>query len=276
MKVMRGMLGIGVVLMFLASCNFGKPETKVEPDIFTDTVLYEMKTIRERAKDCSTGPDSTCTMAEISYPVFKGQDALNDTLKNRLLNLGANGDEKPDSSFQTMISTFFKSYEEYKKDDERKNIAFDLQEYAQVVNQDSCLIAIRYGTYSFSGGAHGSGFDAFINWNPKTKKVVYLNDILLPNSEKELNIIGERIFRKDEKLADNASLEQDYFFKDNKFALNENYLFTPTGIRFLYNEYEIKPYVAGQTELNIPWAQLRTLIKPHSVVAQYIEKNAGI
>ena len=273
---MRGIFLLGVVLIFLASCEFGKPAPKVEPDVFKDTVLYEMKTIRERAKDCNTGPDSTCTTAEISYPVFKGQDALNDTLKNRLLNLGANSDEKPDSSLQAMISTFFKSYEEFKKDDERKNISFDLQEYAQVVNQDSCLIAIRYGSYTFSGGAHGSGFDAFINWNPKTKKVVYLNDILLPNSEKELNIIAERIFRKDENLVDTASLEQDYFFKDNKFALKENYLFTPTGIRFLYNEYEIKPYVAGQTELDIPWEQIKTLIKPRSVVAQYIKKDAGI
>ena len=273
---MRALLLLCFVLMIFASCEFGKPYAPGKPDVFTDTVLYEMKTIRERAKDCNTGPDSTCTMAEISYPVFKGQDALNDTVKNRLLNLWVNGDEKADSSLQAMISTYFKSYEDFKKEDERKNISFDLEEYAQVINQDSCLIAIGYGGYTYSGGAHGSGFDAFINWNPKTKKVVYLNDVLLPNSEKELNKIAERIFRENENLADTASLEQDYFFKDNKFALNENYLFTPVGVRFLYNEYEIKPYAAGQTKLVIPWTELKALIKPLSVVAPYIKKDAGI
>lgn len=276
MKGTREVLLLGVIMTAFTACRFGTPVTKVKPNIFTDTVLYEMKTIRERAKDCNAGPGSTCTMAEISYPVFKGQDALNDTIRNRLLNLWVNDDEKADSSLQAMVSTYFKSYEEFKKEDERKNISFELEEYARVVNQDSCLIAIRYGGYIFSGGAHGSAFDAFINWNPKTKKSVYLKDILLPGAYAQLSKVAERIFRKNEKLKDTSSLELDYFFEGYKFALNQNYLFTPTGIRFLYNEYEIKSYAAGQTELDIPWAQIKTLIKPQSVVAQYIKKDAGI
>jgi hypothetical protein len=46
----------------------------------------------------------------------------------------------------------------------------------------------------------------------------------------ELTKIAEQIFRKNEKLTDTSSLARDYFFKDNKFALNENYSITPAGI----------------------------------------------
>ncbi|OOQ61765.1 DUF3298 and DUF4163 domain-containing protein [Mucilaginibacter pedocola] len=276
---MTGMRGIWlgcVTLIALAGCEFGKPAKKVEPDSFTDTVGYEMKTIHDRAKDCGTRPDSTCTTATINYPLFKGQDALNDTLQSRLINLYVNGDEKPDSSLSAMVATYLTKYDEFKKDDERKDMFFELTEYAKVVSQDSALVAIEYGGYTYQGGAHGSSFTGFLNWDPKTKKALYLEDVLQPNTQKQLNKIGERIFRKNENLKDTASLEQDYFFEDAKFVLNENYLFTPVGIKFLYNEYEIKPYAAGQTELVIPWAELKTLLKPTSVVAHYLIKNAGI
>ena len=59
--------------------------------------------------------------------------------------------------------------------------------------------------------------------------------------------------------------------KDNQFALNNNFLITPLGLRFLYNQYEIKPYSAGQTVLFIPYAKIKSLLLPHTVVSQYIK-----
>lgn len=266
----------GFVLMFFASCEFGKPPKETKPDIFADTVTYTMQAVHERAKDCGNLPDSSCTVVQMSYPLFKGQPALNDSVKNRLLHIFISGDEKADTSLNAMATTLLNGYYTFKKNDERKDMFFTLDTYAKVIKQDSSLIAIEYGGYTYQGGAHGSDFTGFINWNPKTKKEIYLEDVLLPNTQRQLSKIAERIFRKDEKLKDTSSLEQDYFFEDNKFALNENYSFTPLGIRFLYNQYEIKPYAAGQTELFIPWADLKTLIKPGSVAAQYIKKDAGI
>ena len=55
------------------------------------------------------------------------------------------------------------------------------------------------------------------------------------------------------------------------FALNDNFLVTPVGIRFLYNEYEIKSYAEGQTELLIPYNKIKSLLRPQSVVSQYLK-----
>jgi hypothetical protein len=208
--------------------------------------------------------------------VFKEQPALNDAVKSKLLNIFISGDEKKDSSLAIMAMNFLEEYDDFKKDDERKDMFFTMDTYAKVVNQDSNLVAMEYGGYTYQGGAHGADFTGFINWNPKTKKAVFLKDILTEGSYPALSKIAEGIFRKNEKLQPNQSLEQNYFFEKNKFALNENYLFTPMGVRFLYNQYEIKPYAAGQTELLIPWEQIKTLIRPRAVVAQYIKKDAGI
>ncbi|MEB0249576.1 RsiV family protein, partial [Mucilaginibacter sp. 5B2] len=68
----------------------------------------------------------------------------------------------------------------------------------------------------------------------------------------------------------------DYFFDKNIFKLNENYSITPIALRFMYNQYEIKPYASGQTELLIPYSEISKLMRPQSVASQYLHKNAGI
>jgi hypothetical protein len=123
--------------------------------------------------------------------------------------------------------------------------------------------------YSFQGGAHGSSLTMFMNWDAKSSKVIKLNEILIDNYQHPLDSIGEKIFRTQEKLSDTEPLKINYFFAKDKFALNDNFLITPTGLRFLYNEYDIKPYAGGKTELFIPYAQIQLLLRPNSVVSQY-------
>ena len=107
--------------------------------------------------------------------------------------------------------------------------------------------------------------------NTKTNKKLALTDLINNNKQDSLKILAEAIFRNNEKLADNASLANDYFFKDSKFKLNNNFLVTPSGIRFLYNVYEIKPYEAGTTDLFISYAQIKSLLRSNTVVSQYIK-----
>ncbi len=123
----------------------------------------------------------------------------------------------------------------------------------------------------FRAGAHGAYLAHFINWNSHANKKITLSDIFVKGYREPLDKIAEKIFRKDEKLSDTATLADDYFFENNKFRLNENFMITPLGIRFLYNEYEIKPYSAGQTNLVIPYIRIKSLLRPHTVVSQYIK-----
>ncbi|MES2064783.1 MAG: DUF3298 domain-containing protein [Bacteroidota bacterium] len=272
MKVTSFML---LAALGLSSCKWGEPQKQAPPAIFTDTVAYTYQAIHERAADCGSKPDSACTVVDIKYPVFKGTPVLNDTVKHKLLNIFMLG-EKPDTSLSSLAKNFLKSYTDAKKDDPRTEMFYTLESYVKVIRQDSALLALEYGGYSYQGGAHGGSFTGFVNWNVKTDKPVTLGDILVDGYKPQLTKIAEKIFRKDEKLTDTSSLANDYFFKDNKFALNENYSITPAGIRFVYNQYEIKPYAAGQTELIIPYSQLKTLMRPKSAASQYIHKNAGI
>jgi hypothetical protein len=264
-----------LAVLCLSACQWNRQVKKDDHDYFTDTLAYTSQNLHKRAADCGNKADSACTVVQIVYPLFKNQPVLNDTITHKLLNTFMLG-EKPDTGLNAMATAFLKSYTDSKKTDPRSQMFYTLDLYAKVIRQDSALLTLEYGGYSFQGGAHGASFTGFVNWDVKTRKTVTLDDIMISGYKEKLNYVAEKIFRKNEQLADTSSLARDYFFKDNKFALNKNYAITPTGIRFVYNQYEIKPYAAGQTELVLPYSQIRTLMKPRSVASQYIKINAGI
>jgi hypothetical protein len=266
MKV-RGILFLAIAFG-LSSCQWGKPNNP-KADTTKDTLAYTYKTIKERAADCGNKPDSGCTVVKIIYPIFNDQSTLNDTINYKLANLFTF--DKTSTDLQEYTKRFLAGYDRFRKHDKRSSLFFTLDNHAKILRQDSSLTTLEISGYSFQGGAHGNSITTFINWNTKSEKNIYLKDILKDNYKAQLTAIADTIFRKQEKLSDTASLANDYFFKDNKFALNENFSITPLGIKFLYNQYEIKPYAAGQTDLFIPYARIRSLLKPNTVITQYLK-----
>jgi len=260
-----------VFVLLMSACMWGTPK-KQAPAITTDTLVYSYKTIKQRASDCGNKPDSGCTVATVTYPEFKNAKILNDSVKNTLFNLFWN-DTTPeaDTDIKKYASQFINVDKKSKNSPYVKGRIFTLQSSAKVVRQDSSLTTLEIGGYMFQGGAHGATITGLFNWNTKANKVITLNDIFVKDYEAKLNEIADTIFRKQEHLSDTSSLAHDYFFKNNQFALNNNFLITPVGLRFLYNQYEIKPYAAGQTNLLIPYTKIKSLLLPHTIIAQYIK-----
>jgi len=176
---------------------------------------------------------ATGSTIDISYPIFNKQPALNDSL-NGYLKIASNHDL-----------------------------------HAVVLRQDSSLTVIEVNEVSTGSGSSGkSTVTHFINWNTKKSKHIKLSDILVDNYSDQLNKTAETIFRNNEKLSATASLN-GYTFKGDQFALNNNFLITPIGLKFLYNVGEAKPVSYGQVVLFIPYSQILNLLRPNTVIDQY-------
>jgi hypothetical protein len=263
-----GYLAVVFIAISLSSCMWGTHPPK-NAAIAKDTLHYVYQTFKERADDCGNKADSNCTVVKFIYPVFIKQTTLNDSVINKLITIFPSG-KKNDTSFEQLAKSFLTNYKSLKAGSSSQSI-YALNGNAKILRQDSDLVTLQVYAYSFEGGAHPSSFTYFINWDTKTDKRIALNSLFKDNDQDTLKTIAEAIFRKSEKLSPKASLANDYFFKNNQFALNNNYLITPLGIRFLYNEYEIKPYVAGTTSLFIPYTQIKSLLRPNTVLSQYIK-----
>jgi hypothetical protein len=264
MKTTAGILLVIVVV--ISSCQWGVPHSS-KPAVTKDTLVYTYQNIEEKAPDCGSKPDTDCTSAKITYPVFKSQSALNDTITRRLLTVNSIS-EKPDTDLHQQAKSFINAYLDDISPKKNSDLVYSLESNATVVRQDSSLVTVQIDRYLYAGGAHGSNYTGFINWNTKENKKISLNDLFVTGYDTKLTSVAEKIFRRDEKLSDTSSLT-GYFFKGAKFKLNNNFLITPVGLRFLYNEYEIKPYSGGSTELLIPYTQIKSLLRPHTVISQY-------
>ena len=210
----------------LASCQWGT-STEDKPAITTDTLQFIYKHVKQKEAGSTI---------DISYPIFKNQPVLNDSLNNYL---------------------------------KSQKTAANRDLHAVVLRQDSSLTIIEINEISVEPGKSGKITTThFINWNTKKSRSIKLSDILIDQYSDQLNKIAESIFRKNEKLNEAASLS-GYSFKGGQFALNNNYLITPIGLKFVYNAGEAKPDSYGQVGLFIPYSQILNLLRPNTVIEQY-------
>ena len=254
------------LLAALAGCNWDKPHKQV-PAIIKDTLVYTYKGFKQTDKNCINKPDSTCAIFSCSYPIFNNAPQLNalilKLLGNKLYTI-----TNPDTILKRNADDFFRHYIEDTAA-VANHFYYKSTDTILVARQDSGLLTLQAASYIYTGGAHGMENTSFINWDSKGNRSFTLKDLLIDGYQQRLNNIAEKIFRADEKLAHGASLHNNYFFKDDKFSLNNNFLITPKGLRFLYNPYEIKPYAAGRTELLINYDELKPLIRLNTILSQY-------
>lgn len=260
----------GCFMLTLVSCQWGMPHS-TPPDINKDTLTFTYQIIHQKIDNCGNPPDSACSYVKISYPVFKNAAILNDTLTKRLLNMYTAVDSvsNVNTSLQKYAADFLKQFEQ-RSDEKVTARDYTMDSRAQIMRQDSGLVTIYLKDEVYTGGTHTATLYSFINWNTKNSQVIKLDDILIKGYDEKLTLIADTIFRKNEKLSLNAPLT-NYLFDNEKFALNNNFLITPTGILFLYNEHQIKPDAAGTTQIDIPYSKIKSLLLPHTVVSQYIK-----
>ena len=124
---------------------------------------------------------------------------------------------------------------------------------------------ISISRYEYLGGAHPNHSLEFKNYDRRTNKEIKLEDILLPNGKKRFKQIAKSYYKHSVGLKPNEPLTKDGWFED-KFVLPDNFAITKKGLLLYYNNYEIKPYVAGDTEVLLPYRLFKHLIDPNSPI----------
>ncbi len=132
--------------------------------------------------------------------------------------------------------------------------------------QTSSTYTLIVNSSGYTGGAHGFISTAFLNYTPGGKKALTLSDLFIRDSNQTLRRMAERYYRHSVGLSSHAPLTREGWF-ENRFTLAQEFAITPRGLLFVYNQYEIKPYAAGQTSLMLPYALVRPLIDPQGPLA---------
>lgn len=122
--------------------------------------------------------------------------------------------------------------------------------------------------YRNTGGAHPNTFLRWTNINANTGKELKKSDVFVDGSEKEIiSLISQHLLAEVNQRLETDTITSLQGLWDNGILLNvdlyvpDNFLITDDGIQFLYNRYDIAPYVVGDFQLNVPYAEIENLMK---------------
>lgn len=255
-------------LIFIWACgieNNDKSTTAENNHLFLeDTLQYSYVDFKEVSPYFALFNDTIdTTFYSIRYPQLDIQK-YNDLLKSYIF---IEGENTP----QEAASNFIMGYNEFVEDEATRQLHFAW--YRKI----ECLIATNTPLFfsmknklsEYTGGAHGNNYVFWTNFDVVKAKKIELADVLAKNKQEELTKIAEHYFREVESIQDTASLDSSYFFEGGKFKLNDNFGFTEKHLVIYYNEYEIKPYSEGTTEIRIPYEKIHGLLNIRG--KQYIE-----
>jgi hypothetical protein len=112
----------------------------------------------------------------------------------------------------------------------------------------------------YTGGANAYYNLTFKNFDIVDGSKILLEDIIKTSKLSKVEDIAKEIFIELKKIPANQSFEEaGFWFKDKKFALNDNFAISDSGLVFFYNLYEIAPRSEGTIELFIPKEKLISL-----------------
>jgi len=250
-----------------AACQFNQ-ETK-ETDKQTtsvDTLTYKYQHYTLYSDHLVKTSETTDTaFYTVSYPSFT-DSTINQFVLTTLLGSDT-------ASVKGTAQTFIGEFDEFFLSDAFPRV-WTSESHLKVHRITPSYLGLVIDVYTYTGGAHGNYVTVFTHYDLTNHTPLTLNDIVMKPFQNELTAVAERYFRKQENLAVDQPLDDRYFFDQGHFHIPENFALEQDSLLFLYNIYEIKPYVDGQTELRVPYTEIDRLLTDRAkhIVAELTNK----
>jgi hypothetical protein len=255
-------LAIFSSLIIFISCD--SSQQKATQSSLADSVSYKSQVFEKRSPNC-VKEDSDCATVRFSTPEFQEQ-SLNKQIQSDLITLFVDeADPKRPTDFAGLSTSFLDSYQTTIQNAGtiQKNqvpIAWKMEATTKVIRQTEPFVMTHTNT-DLTMSQQPISLEFYHVYTKKGARVT-LEQIFKKGFDQKLLLIAETIFRKNENLkpADKLDEAHGYNFTDGKFLLNDNFTLTESGIKFLFNVQEIKPFDQGVTELEIPYSELKGIL----------------
>jgi hypothetical protein len=277
MKVFNSFLTISTTVLILVSCSNGtgnsqateKSKNSAKSDtskteeaqpIYVPTIVKGKVT-----KSLSAGETSETSRIYFEYYELEDKSPLYVKSVNELISKIVQSDfeetntnkitSKLTKSYFAKILTNFKN--DFSEIDE-EYMPWSILDSVHIDDSKTEFVHVEGFTYSFTGGAHGNGYESHTLISKETGKALGLTDVF--KNQKKLNMLVDQYFRKTMGIAANANYEDEGFFIEGKLKANGNFYFTDKHVVFLYNTYEVGPYVIGAPSVEIPLTKINDIL----------------
>ena len=197
---------------------------------------------------------SECPALSFKRLTFTGYDRFNSFLEQTLLSL-ALVETNRDQAFRDLPELELYYFKTAKPRDE---IALA----SSVKYMSDEVVVVQLDSYIFTGGAHGMSTTQYLNWLPKTDKLLTLEAMLLPGKAAAY----EEALKKQHALW----LKKNPLAKEDPVAYNKLWPFVPNdnaallenGLAVTYDPYVLGPHSLGKPTIYIPYRELKGILRP--------------
>jgi len=130
-------------------------------------------------------------------------------------------------------------------------------------SRNDSIFTHRFQVYSYNGGAHGIGVVQTINIGANEKEIAF--EDLFIEAKQGVSALAALLKQKlyadfAERLYQNPEMVEEGLHGEALTSLP--FEATPTGITFIFNQYQVGPYVSGTIEVPLSFSELSGIIKP--------------
>ncbi|MDH6304380.1 hypothetical protein M2459_001113 [Parabacteroides sp. PF5-5] len=268
-----------ILLSAITGCQRDKKspfENKIQFDSISVDRVYHMLEQPENP-NCSL-------QIKFIYPVKFGNKEVLEAIRKQFVNsyFGDIYDElTPEKATDEYVNIYIEDYksleDDFKEEREKSKGApiaswfsyYEMSSNDITYNKNNLLC---YSVYyeSYTGGAHGAHSQMNFVLDLEIGDLVTEEDIFIEDFQDELaQMLVDNIAIQNE--VDNAKeLESIGFFSVEEIYPNGNFLIDDTGITYFFNEYEIAAYVVGITNVQLPFQEIKHLLRKDSPIAKLI------
>lgn len=190
----------------------------------------------------------------------------------------------PQEAVPAYQKAYIESYQEFEKESYSSSFempaeelfsspSFNFYEFTKntIYFNQSGILCNHVFTENYTGGAHGSHKETAYSIFTATGQIITEKDLFCDDC---LNQITELILAtlvKENGVNQAKDLENIGFFEVESISPNGNFLINDKGITYLFNEYEIAPYVMGAIKVFLPYKSLAPYLHPSSPVRQFLQ-----
>ena len=283
-KIFLGTLLSACLIIFLFSCK----NTKSNPD---NTIIFDSIVISKHISllgvNDTTLPYSTVNI-QFLYPIkFRSDEDLKQLQKifvGSFMNDVSYDSLPPKEALDKYLANYEKNYKALSKDfnEDRKKMAeanipswyfYELSIANHILFQNDSLLSYAVEYSDYTGGAHGSHSILYYNIDLDDVVTISEEDLFVPNFKKPLSKIIVNALMKKYNVSTPDSLIAQGFFNLEDIVPNNNFWMDDKALHYTFNQYEIAPYVMGAIEVEIPYSDLKTVLKPDNIVERFFIKK---
>ena len=278
-----------IVITFFVMLTFGiyfcacKQESRLVGNLKFDNITLEES---QHLFDDASKPEAKMKI-NFSFIKESSDEKMKDSVNHMLQKLvfgEKHATQDPQQAVRLFADNYFSTYhkdlepmyrEENTEMGEAPNEVWYSYEYeteTKVEYYNKHLLTYRFYMEEFTGGAHPVYFTYFQNIDLRTLKQIELNDLLIGEYDDELTEMLIAQLMEDVGASTKEELEEYGYGTTADIIQTENFKLTPGGISFLYNIYEIAPYVIGPVEIDLSFKQLDPILNTEYMVVKELRQ----